>query len=52
VSGEANVWPFYAGVITDPTVIAPALAYLDARASATRPLALRDVAGGRSARSG
>jgi len=30
VSGEANIWPFYAGVITDPAVIAPALTYLDA----------------------
>jgi hypothetical protein len=30
VSGEANVWPFYAGVITDPTMIGPALAHLDA----------------------
>jgi hypothetical protein len=30
VSGEANIWPFYAGVIGDPAVIAPALAYLDA----------------------
>ncbi|CAN5564243.1 hypothetical protein BH20CHL7_BH20CHL7_00750 [soil metagenome] len=30
VSGEANIWPFYAGVITEPAVIAPALAYLDA----------------------
>jgi hypothetical protein len=30
VSGEANIWPFYAGVITDPAVIRPALAYLDA----------------------
>lgn len=30
VSGEANVWPFYTGVIGDPEVIAPALRYLDA----------------------
>ena len=30
VSGEANVWPFYAGVIVDKAVLAPALAYLDA----------------------
>ena len=30
VSGEANVWPFYAGVISDPAVIRPALAHLDA----------------------
>jgi hypothetical protein len=29
-SGEANVWPFYSGVIADLDVIAPALAYLDA----------------------
>jgi hypothetical protein len=30
VSGEANIWPFYAGVVGDPDIIAPALAYLDA----------------------
>ncbi len=30
VSGEANIWPFYAGVVSDPGIIAPALAYLDA----------------------
>jgi hypothetical protein len=30
VSGEANIWPFYAGVIGDPDIIGPALAYLDA----------------------
>ncbi len=30
VSGEANIWPFYTGVIADPAIIAPALAYLDA----------------------
>lgn len=30
VSGEANIWPFYTGVIGDPEIIAPALAYLDA----------------------
>jgi hypothetical protein len=30
VSGEANVWPFYAGIIDDPAVMAPALAYLEA----------------------
>lgn len=29
VSGEANVWPFYSGVIGDPDIVAPALAYLD-----------------------
>ena len=30
VSGEANVWPFYAGVITDASMVASALGYLDA----------------------
>ena len=30
VSGEANIWPFYAGVVGDPELIASALAYLDA----------------------
>lgn len=30
VSGEANVWPFYAGVIADPAVIRASLAHLDA----------------------
>lgn len=30
VSGEANVWPFYTGVIGDPDLVAPALQYLDA----------------------
>ena len=30
VSGEANVWPFYAGVIADPVRVAAALRYLDA----------------------
>jgi hypothetical protein len=30
VSGEANIWPFYTGVIGDPATIAPALAHLDA----------------------
>jgi hypothetical protein len=30
VSGEANIWPFYTGVIGDPEVIATALAYLRA----------------------
>jgi hypothetical protein len=29
VSGEANIWPFYSGVIGDPVVIASSLAYLD-----------------------
>jgi hypothetical protein len=29
VSGEANIWPFYTGVIGDPDVVAAALAYLD-----------------------
>jgi hypothetical protein len=31
VSGEANVWPFYTGLIDDRAVVAPALAYLDAK---------------------
>lgn len=30
VSGEANIWPFYTGVIADPAIIGPALAHLDA----------------------
>jgi hypothetical protein len=30
VSGEANVWPFYTGVVTDPALVAAALRYLDA----------------------
>ena len=30
VSGEANIWPFYTGVISDPESVAPAVAYLDA----------------------
>jgi hypothetical protein len=30
VSGEANIWPFYTGVVADKLVIASALAYLDA----------------------
>lgn len=30
VSGEANIWPFYSGVIGDPEIVAPALRYLDA----------------------
>jgi hypothetical protein len=29
VSGEANIWPFYAGVVGDPDVVATALAYLE-----------------------
>jgi hypothetical protein len=29
VSGEANIWPFYTGVIIDPAIVAAALAYLD-----------------------
>jgi hypothetical protein len=29
-SGEANIWPFYTGVIDDPIVVAAALAYLHA----------------------
>jgi hypothetical protein len=28
VSGEANIWPFYAGLITDPDIVGPALAHL------------------------
>jgi hypothetical protein len=28
VSGEANVWPFYTGVVTDPAYVRPALTYL------------------------
>ncbi len=28
VSGEANVWPFYNGVVSDPAYVKPALAYL------------------------
>jgi hypothetical protein len=31
VSGEANVWPFYTGLIEDPEIAGPALAYLDAK---------------------
>jgi hypothetical protein len=30
VSGEANVWPFFAGLISDPVRVAAALRYLDA----------------------
>ncbi len=30
VSGEANIWPFYTGVVTDPALVATALRYLDA----------------------
>jgi len=30
VSGEANVWPFYTGVIADPEILAPSLAHLAA----------------------
>lgn len=30
VSGEANIWPFYTGVIGDPLIVAAALSYLDA----------------------
>jgi hypothetical protein len=30
VSGEANIWPFYTGVIGDPDVVAAALAHLHA----------------------
>ncbi len=30
VSGEANIWPFYTGVIADAELVASALGYLDA----------------------
>jgi len=30
VSGEANIWPFYTGVLADPLHVASALRYLDA----------------------
>lgn len=30
VSGEANIWPFYAGVISDPEIVGSALRYLQA----------------------
>ena len=40
VSGEANVWPFYAGVIAEPDLMHPALAYLDAQGFCD-PLPLR-----------
>ena len=30
VSGEANIWPFYTGVMADPLHVAAALRYLDA----------------------
>ena len=30
VSGEANIWPFYTGVVGDPLRVAAALRYLDA----------------------
>jgi hypothetical protein len=30
VSGEANIWPFYTGVIADPLIIGPALAHMAA----------------------
>ena len=30
VSGEANIWPFYTGVMADPLRVAAALRYLDA----------------------
>lgn len=29
VSGEANIWPFYSGVIGNPEIVAAALAYLN-----------------------
>jgi hypothetical protein len=31
VSGEANVWPFYTGVVSDPAYVVPALHYLQSR---------------------
>ena len=40
VSGEANVWPFYAGVIAEPDLLRPALAYLDTQGFCD-PLPLR-----------
>jgi len=40
VSGEANVWPFYTGVIADPAIVRPALAYLRAKGF-TYPYPLR-----------
>ena len=53
VSGEANIWPFYTGVIGDRDVIASALAYLDAEwLLRPVPAAVRDDAAGPSARSG
>jgi hypothetical protein len=30
VSGEANIWPFYSGVLADPVHVAAAMRYLDA----------------------
>jgi hypothetical protein len=30
VSGEANIWPFYSGVIGESEIVAPALSYLNA----------------------
>jgi len=29
VSGEANIWPFYTGVVADRTTMAAALAYYE-----------------------
>jgi len=40
VSGEANVWPFYAGVVTDPEMLRSSLAYLEANGFAD-PFPLR-----------
>jgi hypothetical protein len=31
VSGEANVWPFYTGAVTDPAYVRPALNYMQTR---------------------
>ena len=53
VSGEANVWPFYTGVIADPTVIAAgARATSTPTASAIRTRCATRRAAGPSARSG
>lgn len=40
VSGEANVWPFYTGVIGDPAIVGAALGYLRAKGF-TYPYPLR-----------
>ena len=52
VSGEANVWPFYTGVVADPALVAAALRYLDANGFCD-PYPLRyETTGDPSARSG